>query len=193
MSPAEIRWRIAVEMGRRRERSHLRQASSTNKFNDIEIGRELLASCVRLVPGSELTQLEMLAEQHPAVFERYKLAAARNAEAILNGRWTILGHPFDLTGAINWHQDVRTGYEWPRDFHADLPLYDLSGETDIKYPWELSRHQFLCELVRNYQLNNDDESAIRVRELLLDWIAQNPLYEGVNLSLIHISEPTRPY
>ena len=180
MSPAEIRWRIAVEMGRRRERSHLRQASSTNKFNDIETGRELLASCVRLVPGSDLAQLEMLGEQHPTVLERYKLAAAGNAEAILNARWTILGHPFDLTGAINWHQDVRTGYEWPRDFHADLPLYDLSGETDIKYPWELSRHQFLCELVRNYQLNNDDESAIRVRELMLDWIAQNPLYEGVN-------------
>ena len=164
MSLPEIRWRVAVEIGRRRERSHWRRASNPDKPSGAGAGRELLAGCVRLVPGSALDQIEMLSEQHPAVLERYKLNAARKAEAILSERWTILGHPFDLTGAINWHQDVRTGYEWPRDFHADLPLYDLSGETDIKYPWELSRHQFLCELVRNYQLNNDDESAIRVRE-----------------------------
>ncbi|MCO8122500.1 heparinase II/III family protein [Stieleria sp. TO1_6] len=103
-----------------------------------------------------------------------------NAESIMEGKWLMLGHPFDLTGVIDWHCDSRTGFQWKREFYSDIPLYNLPGETDVKYPWELSRHQFLPELARDYQLNGSDRSAEYARELMLDWIVQNPLYEGVN-------------
>ena len=92
----------------------------------------------------------------------------------------MLGAPFDVTGKVKWHSDPRTGYEWKRDFHVNIPLYNLPGETDVKYPWELSRHQFFCELSRNYLFSGCEQSADRTRELMLDWIDSNPIYEGVN-------------
>ena len=141
-------------------------------------GENLLASCSQLVPGSHPNNQHLL--DRSEALSSMQARAKRNSDLILRSNWTMLGHSFDLSGQIDWHADPRTGYGWNRTFHGDLPLYGIEGETDVKYPWELSRHQFTCELARNFQLNGCTQSAQRARQLMLDWIQHNPLYEGVN-------------
>jgi hypothetical protein len=93
----------------------------------------------------------------------------------------MLGHRFDLRGAIDWHRDPRTGHQFPRTFYADVPRHQGSGgPIDVKYVWELGRQQYLVELARGWLFGRDERYAARARQLLLDWIDQNPRYEGIH-------------
>lgn len=178
MSGDEIRQRLSKKVNERRERHEWRLRTNVNR--STVNSSELLVRCARIVPGCQLPTLDALQETHSELLDDLKQCVKSHADSILSGQWTMLGHAFDLTGEIDWHSDVRTGFQWDRTFHADLPLYALPGDGDIKYPWELSRHQYLCELGLNFGLNGCESSARLVRKLLLDWISENPLYEGVN-------------
>ncbi|HEX6983888.1 MAG TPA: hypothetical protein VF170_00865, partial [Planctomycetaceae bacterium] len=99
-----------------------------------------------LVPGVARPELARLREERPDVVQAAVRQAVGVAEGVLSGRLSLLGHPFDLRGKIDWHADPRTGYRWPRAFYADLPLYrGLPGGVDVKYVWELGRHQYLAD------------------------------------------------
>jgi hypothetical protein len=65
--------------------------------------------------------------------------SVRNARSVLSGKWTLLGHQFDLSGDVDWHKDPRSQYRWPAVFYSDLPLYELPAGVDVKYVWELGR------------------------------------------------------
>jgi len=95
--------------------------------------------------------------------------------------WPMLDWSADLTGTIDWHADGKSGYRWdPAAFYADLPLYHIKGTADVKYPWELSRHQYFFDLAVAAGDDTDDGSARRVREMWIDWIVSNPQYQGIN-------------
>ena len=180
MSTAELRQRVSQKLGQHRERRRWRR-KGTSQFSTQDLSaNDLLNRCLSLVPGYDPEQLSRAGENSNAVLFGIESKIRQQANSILHDHWTMLGHPFDLRGSVDWHVDPRTGYKWKRSFYADLPLYDLPGETDIKYPWELSRHQFLAELSRNFLLNRCPESSQRVRDLMIDWIDQNPVYGGVN-------------
>ncbi len=180
MSGDEIRCRLRDKMTERRERKLWKKGEGARERVASLDSSKLLQRCAILVPGTDSAELDELKQRWPNQHQRMATTAAENAAKILQGKWELLGHPYDFSGEVDWHADDRTGYQWERTFYADLPLYNLAGETDIKYPWELSRHQFLCELSRNYLLNGCEDSATRARHLLIDWIESNPLYEGVN-------------
>ena len=179
MSPDEMRCRTSKVLNKRKERKRLRTNQGQRSIATISAA-DLTNRCLQFLPGCCSADLASLSSEYSGLFSRLQQRKQANAEEILHGRWRMLGHSFDLTGAVHWHDDPRTNYRWESKFYADLPLYNLAGETDVKYPWELSRHQFLCELSSNYVLNGCEDSANRVRELLLDWIDANPLYVGVN-------------
>lgn len=178
MPRREVCQRLGKKLNERRERRTWRRGPAAT-HDEVDF-RELLKRCVRIIPGSSSGIIGSLESTASPLLKAHQRQARANADLILNGNWTMLGHPFDLTGHVDWHRDARTGYQWDRVFHADLPLYALPGDGDVKYPWELSRHQFLSELAQNYQLNGCEKSAARARDLLIDWIDNNPLYEGVN-------------
>lgn len=185
MSADEIRQRISKWVVKARERrrwsSKGGERGPVNTFHvDLGASRRFLQRANELVPGACRSEADTIAERFPELHREFSDAIEANAERILERKWRMLGHEFDLTGQLDWHRDVRTGFQWQRTFYADLPLYQLPEDGDVKYPWELSRHQYLFELARHYQFTGSDESAARVCEILLDWIQQNPLYEGVN-------------
>ena len=95
-------------------------------------------------------------------------------------RYLLLGEEFDLSKEIGWHSDPRLGYSWPRKFYADLKLYSFDNGADIKYPWELSRHQFFLHLLCQDERQDPEISAAHICDIWMDWIDNNPIYEGVN-------------
>jgi heparinase II/III-like protein len=65
-------------------------------------------------------------------------------------------------------------------FYGDLDYRDEAQVGDIKYTYELNRHQFLVPWALEYQRTRDERHAQAVASVILDWIATNPKYLGIN-------------
>ncbi len=182
MSPREIAWRTGEIVRRRRERIAYRQHGriSWDAITVAKVGGELARRAATMVPGSSAAELSRLQMTFPAFYELLRERSMHRAERLLAGACTILNREVSIAGAVDWHRDPLSDYRWPSAFHADLALYELGGRIDVKYVWELNRHQFLVDLARGWMFTRDERFASRAWELILDWIAKNPLYEGVN-------------
>jgi hypothetical protein len=109
--------------------------------------------------------------------------ARRAAATAQQHEFEFFGQRFTYGDQIDWHADPVTRRRWPRVFHRDVPI-DRGGQEigDVKYVWELNRHQFLIDLGKAYWLFGDDGAASSVYRIVRDWIAENPYGIGVNWS-----------
>ncbi len=135
---------------------------------------------LELVPGFRPANIADLRKRFPNLHEEIAARSARRAGRLLEGKWQLLGREVDLSGRLASHADPVTERVWPKHFYARIQVYDLPDELDVKYVWELNRHQYLVELARNWVFAHESSAASRARDVILDWIDQNPLYEGVN-------------
>ncbi|GMU52004.1 MAG: hypothetical protein AMXMBFR33_11500 [Candidatus Xenobia bacterium] len=100
------------------------------------------------------------------------------AEEAREQRVDLLGSgPLSLR-PVDWHRDYRSGYVWPRRHIRRLQAARTGAE--VKFPWELSRHQWLLPLGQAYRATGEERYAQAARELLSGWIAHNPYAVGVN-------------
>jgi len=182
MPLGEIRGRIAEwqRCGAERKTYRRRQRLAARSAVTADNTRQLAARAAAMVPGADAGELAALRCSHRELHDALRDRAVRRAEAILAGTCTLLGRNVDLSTIVDWHQDPGSQHRWRRDFYADLNLYESPNGLDVKHVWELNRHQFLVELSRSWLLARNSQHAARVRELLLDWIEENPQYEGVN-------------
>jgi uncharacterized heparinase superfamily protein len=117
---------------------------------------------------------------------RHEYPAA--AVAIPTAADRLLRHEFDLLGSgpivlgasLPWHQDFKTGREWPLRYCRDIEYLELDRPSDVKVPWELSRAQHLTMLGQAYWLTGDERYPREFVAQVDDWIARNPLGYGVN-------------
>jgi hypothetical protein len=106
----------------------------------------------------------------------------READRCVRHEFEVLGSdPHAWSGAIPWHQDVRSRRTWPLHYHKRL-RYDLTGlrGSDVKIPWELSRFQHLVPLAKGYLLSGKEVYAKAAAADIADWLEQNPFRYGVN-------------
>ena len=176
MPPHEIRTRLAEKLRVRSERKWYGNPAVVG----IESAADLIGNCLKLVPGAKADQLQQLNVEFPEAHTQLAIAATARAEAVLAGQWEILGYPVNVDNTVDWMADPRTDFVFPRQFYADLSLYEIGNGVDVKYVWELGRHQFLVELARGWRFGGQQHYAVRARELLLDWIENNRQYEGVH-------------
>jgi uncharacterized heparinase superfamily protein len=100
----------------------------------------------------------------------------------------VLRHEFDLLGSglvrlgpsLPWHQDFKSGREWPIEFSPLMDYVELGRPSDVKVPWELSRCQHFTTLGQAYWLTGDERYAQEFVNEIDDWIARNPWSYGVN-------------
>lgn len=100
----------------------------------------------------------------------------------------FVAHEFDLLGsgprmlgaALPWHQDFKTGREWPLRYCRDIEYLELDRPSDVKVPWELSRAQHLSTLGQAYWLSGDERYPQEFVSEVDDWMTRNPLGFGVN-------------
>lgn len=81
---------------------------------------------------------------------------------------------------IDWHFDYKNGKKAPLSYSGDINCHDFDVVGNIKYIWELNRHQHLITLSKQYYLTGDDSYKNEVLTELDQWIAINPYLKGVN-------------
>jgi uncharacterized heparinase superfamily protein len=107
----------------------------------------------------------------------------REAKAALAHQVDLLGSgPVDLGENIDWHRDYKTGIAWEPAFFKDIDYNNPELPGDVKFPWELSRMQWLIPVGQAYMLTGDERYAAFVRDILTDWIRNNPYAYSVNWS-----------
>ena len=111
-------------------------------------------------------------------------AAARvAADAAKCHRFEFFGERFTYGAEIDWHADPVSGRAWPKVYHADVPIHQGGAAIgDVKYVWELNRHQFLIDLGKAYWLYDDEDAATAIYRIVRHWIEQNPYGMGVSWS-----------
>jgi uncharacterized heparinase superfamily protein len=79
-------------------------------------------------------------------------------------------------------KDYRSGVAWPRGYMRDIRYVNPHDDSDVKFPWEVSRGQWLLPAGQAFLLTRDERYAEGVRAVLDDWIAENPYAQTVNWS-----------
>jgi len=102
------------------------------------------------------------------------------ADHICEGNLHLLGRDVRLPQAGEWHRDPLEGCEWPRIFYKQVLRSKPSRTVDVKYIWEVNRHQYLIVLGKAYWLSGDERYADKVAEVISSWISDNPYHCGVN-------------
>ncbi len=107
-------------------------------------------------------------------------AAARDiAAAVARHEIGFFGRTFAFGPDIAWHADPVTGAEWPRVYHGDVPVNGGDvGFGDVKYVWELNRHQFLVDLAKIAFLDESRTHADALSALLRSWLRAVPYGTG---------------
>jgi uncharacterized heparinase superfamily protein len=118
-----------------------------------------------------------------ALFDREyaseRAAAIDAADRVLGGEVFFFGQAFPLERR-RWNHDPVTRVEWPRRYHRNVPTGEWRTYGDVKYVWELNRHQFLTDLGRAAFLTGDPKYTSAATVLIEDWVADNPYGTGVN-------------
>jgi len=103
------------------------------------------------------------------------------ADNVLHNRFQTLGSELvSLGDPIAWQRDFKSGKEWPLRPASELDILDLDQPSDVKVPWELSRFHQAWWLGKAYWLTRSERYAEKFRDLVEDWIEQNPPGAGVN-------------
>jgi hypothetical protein len=97
-------------------------------------------------------------------------------------RFRFFGRTFSYgAGPLPWRADPVSGRDWPAAFHTRIDIFGGAVRNgDVKYVWELNRHQFLPTLGKAYMLTGEEAYAATGLDLLDDWIRANPYKVGIN-------------
>lgn len=108
---------------------------------------------------------------------------AENAKLILQNEISILGYGrYDLGRVIDWGMDYKSKLRWLNGWHLEIDYLDLDRPSDVKFPWELSRLQFLSSMGRSYLQNRNEAFAEKYKSVVEDWDRKNPVGWNVNWS-----------
>jgi hypothetical protein len=104
-----------------------------------------------------------------------------DANAICRYEFPVFGFIARYGETIDWQADPVSGRKWPNEFHTRIRIFDGdAGDGDVKYVWEMNRHQFLPLLGKAYRLTNDERYARAGLDLIDSWIEGNPYGVGIN-------------
>lgn len=111
--------------------------------------------------------------------DRSRILAA--AERAIAHQVNLLGSgPVGLGAEIDWHRDYKTAHRWAPVYWRDIDYNNPDRPSDVKFPWELSRMQWMIPLGQAYQLTGEKRHAVAARDLLDQWISANPYAHSVN-------------
>ena len=128
-------------------------------------------------PSQKRKIVSRLKRYYPKNVERI----LRSAEALTTEGVEMLGQPVRIvSGDIDWQADPVTGKRpWPVSAFDEAAAISFPS-VDVKYVWEVNRHQFLFILGRAFWLTDDPRYAHTICTLIKDWIDKNPIGLGVN-------------
>ncbi len=112
--------------------------------------------------------------------QHYSLEEAQLGE-LLEGRIGFFGHaPLDVGRPVDWHRDPLTGIHSPMCFGKSLNYRDDALVGNIKFTWELGRHQHLIPLAAAYACSGEQRYRDAVVSQIDGWIDSNPYGMGIH-------------
>ncbi|MBI4516767.1 MAG: alginate lyase family protein [Deltaproteobacteria bacterium] len=106
--------------------------------------------------------------------------AVATADAIVTDGIELLGRRFHPTRPdFDWLADPERGRCWPLAVLDDSDAV-RGAAADVKFVWEVNRHQFLVTLARAAIYTGDEQYARHCITMARRWIATNPAGLGVN-------------
>lgn len=103
------------------------------------------------------------------------------ADLILNHNFNLLGsESVNLNDEIKWNRDFISNFEWTIDFYKDTTTIDLTNNSDVKVPWELSRFQHFFTLGKAFWITEDEKYYLEFKNEIISWEKQNPFAYSVN-------------
>jgi hypothetical protein len=82
--------------------------------------------------------------------------------------------------SIDWHRDYKNDKKAPLAFSNKINYRNYDEVGDIKYIWEINRHQHIISLAKAFYLNGDRKYKNEAIRQINDWIDSNPYKKGVN-------------
>ncbi len=126
----------------------------------------------------------MTLESLQAVFDRdfaeAKDATFQQADEIFAHRFRIFDRQASFPQAIDWHWDPLAEKSIPVRYWTEVDYWQSSTVTEVKYVWELNRHQHFVTLAKAYLLSQEERYAEELFRQWQDWIAKNPFLFGIN-------------
>jgi len=119
--------------------------------------------------------IETINKQYPQLIQQ----AREQANKICRHEFSFLGIQVNYEDKIPWTSDPVSTKKWLQKFYADVNIFDREI-GDVKYVWELNRHQFFVDLGKAYWLSGDERYAQEFFGLINSWIDDNPYKMGVN-------------
>ena len=168
MSALEIAGRVQDELVKRRWRRVWRRevGGRFTLLPDVVLGfaTPLAPGPRTLPPDSGITRL------------------LQTADRVLDGRWIVFDRERnDIVPAPDWFLDWRTGVRAPQNVYCfDIDHRDAAIVGNVKYVWELSRHQHLTVLAAAYSITSDRRYADCIAVHLRSWWNENPFLSGVH-------------
>ena len=113
----------------------------------------------------------------------YKNEIVKLAQQAMSYNIDILGSGIRYLGpSVNWSKDQKTNFTWPNNYFSDIEYNNLDYPSDVKYPWELSRLQWVIPVGQAFLLTKDDKYSRFAKQVVLDWIHNNKCGYSVNWS-----------
>jgi len=116
-------------------------------------------------------------------------ATISRADAICRHAFTFLGKEAHFGEIIDWFWCPETNGSWPLiEAQAEKSIENLPGKPgDIRYPWELNRHQYFVTLAQSYLYCGDERYVREITRQLSQWRACNPCPRGQNwVSMVEV-------
>ncbi|MGL5755347.1 MAG: alginate lyase family protein, partial [Paraclostridium sp.] len=99
----------------------------------------------------------------------------------INDNYCVFMDKIDLNNEIEWHKGIFNN--WKKDISCyDVVFKNTDSIGDIRYTWEINRHQFLLYLAVAYTKTNDSKYLDLIQEHVDNWIEENGFLKGVNWS-----------
>lgn len=99
----------------------------------------------------------------------------------LAGRINYFGHqPLDSGMPVSWHRDPVTGTRSPLCFGKSLNYRNDEIVGNVKFIWELGRHQHLVPLAVAYAVTGEARFRESVAAQIDSWIEGNPFGMGIH-------------
>jgi hypothetical protein len=115
-------------------------------------------------------------------YPEYVSTVITAANAACWNELSLLGQVFHFSPGIDWHRDPVTGWHWPLWHRSRLGQYLGSPlrPADLRFSWELNRHQHFITLGIAYWLTGDQRYVDAFCSQIQSWIEKNPLQHGIN-------------
>jgi hypothetical protein len=102
------------------------------------------------------------------------------ADDAARGEWSVFGQVTRADRPNRWTAHPITGATTESEHWRRIRYMNGVAGADVKFIWELNRHQALLRIAQGYFISRREELAERVVSLVDDWVLANPPGRGIN-------------